>query len=58
MIPKIEEKANLSTTPQTTEGDTKITFMQLSYTDGWKLYIKAITSGAEHEFVADLTMLS
>lgn len=39
-------------------GNTQITFMQLSYNNGWKLYIKAITDGAEHEFNADLTQLS
>lgn len=54
----LNTKANIKKTPQTTEGEAKITYMQLSYNDGWKLYIKAITSGAEHEFTTDLTMLS
>lgn len=50
--------AKLSTTPQTSSGDTKITYLQLSYSDGWKLYVRAITAGAEHEFTANLTQLS
>ena len=49
--------APLSTTPQTPNGDTQITYLQLAYNNGWKLYIRAITNGAEHGFQANLTQI-
>lgn len=50
--------APLATTPQTPNGDTQITYLQLSYNNGWILYIRAITNGAEHGFQANLTQIS
>lgn len=45
----------LQKTPKTALGNTAITYMQLTYNNGWKLYLKAITDGIEKEFLADLT---
>lgn len=55
---EINLRAPLSTTPQTQSGDTKVTFIQLSYNDGWKLNVKAVTNGQEHLFRADLTQIN
>ena len=54
---EINLRAPLSTTPQTPNGDTKVTLIQLSYKEGWKLYVQAITSGEVHSFEADLTQI-
>ena len=52
------EYTKLSSTPQTPSGNTHISTIQLSYVNGWKLHVKGIVEGIEHEFHADLTQLN
>ena len=56
-VNKINNAAQLDTTPQTPNGNTKISHMQLHYNNGYVLHIKAITDGVEHSFEANLTQL-
>ena len=53
-----QEYAKLTTTPQTPNGHTHISSIQLSYNNGFKLNIKGILDGIEHEFQADLTQIN
>lgn len=53
-----QEYAKLLTTPQTPIGNTHVSMIRLAYNNGWKLYIKGILDGVEHEFQADLTQIS
>lgn len=44
----------LMTTPQTTSGNTKISWLQLAYNDKWQLYLKGNTDGEDKNFYINL----
>ena len=44
----------LATTPQTTSGNTKISWLQLAYNDKWQLYLKGNTDGEDKNFYINL----